>query len=40
MEWINITRGRKWSDLRTEDSTYWMQVKRGDTLVHLYYGSP
>ena len=36
----NITRQRKVFDLRTEHSTYQMQVREYDTLVHLYYGCP
>ena len=40
MEWIKYHEAEKVFDLRTEHSTYQMQVREYDTLVHLYYGSP
>ena len=40
MEWIKYHEAEKVFDLRTENSTYQMQVREYDTLVHLYYGSP
>ena len=38
MEWIKYHEAEKVFDLRTENSTYQMQVREYDTLVHLYYG--
>lgn len=40
MEWIRYHEKEKVFELRTENSTYQMQVREYDTLVHLYYGSP
>ena len=40
MEWIKYHEAEKVFDLRTENSTYQMQVREYDTLVHLYYGCP
>ena len=40
MEWIKYHEAEKVFDLRTEHSTYQMQVREYDTLVHLYYGCP
>ena len=40
MEWIKYHEAEKVFDLRTENSTYRMQVREYDTLVHLYYGCP
>ena len=40
MEWIKYHEAEKVFDLRTEHSTYQMQVREYNTLVHLYYGSP
>ena len=37
MEWIKYHEAEKVVGLRTEDSTYQMQVREDDTLVHLYY---
>ncbi len=40
MEWIKYHEKEKVFELRTKNSTYQMQVREYDTLVHLYYGSP
>ena len=37
MEWIRYHEKEKVFELRTENSTYQMQVREYDTLVHLYY---
>ena len=40
MQWITFHETEKVFELRTKNSTYQMQVREYDTLVHLYYGSP
>ena len=40
MEWIKYHEKEKVFELKTKNSTYQMQVREYDTLVHLYYGSP
>ena len=40
MEWIKYHEKERVFELRTKNSTYQMQVREYDTLVHLYYGSP
>lgn len=40
MAWIKYYEKERVFDLRTKNSTYQMQVREYDTLVHLYYGSP
>ena len=39
MEWIKYHEKERVFELRTKNSTYQMQVREYDTLVHLYYGS-
>ena len=40
MEWIKYHEKEKVFELKTKNSTYQMQVREYDTLVHLYYGCP